>query len=152
MLYWFARMSTHVPTVEVRVGDVCGTVDETVLVAALVRGMVGTVLDEVAAGRPSRYVRDWLVSAAHWRAARDGLEGQAVDVASGQPRPAWDLLNQLVEQVTPVLDRHGDLATVEQLLASMADRGTGAARARALFAKTADAREVMLAAADATRP
>ncbi|HZD99223.1 MAG TPA: glutamate--cysteine ligase [Micromonosporaceae bacterium] len=152
MLYWFARMSTHVPTVEVRVGDVCSTVDDTVLVAALVRGLVGTVIDRVAAGQPPRHVRDWLVTAAHWRAAHDGLEGGAVDVATGRPMPAWDLLRQLVDEVTPVLDRHGDLGTVDKLLTQLRSRGSGAAQQRARFAGGSDARDVIFAAADATRP
>jgi glutamate---cysteine ligase / carboxylate-amine ligase len=152
MLYWFARLSRHVPTVEVRVGDVCETVDDTVLVAALVRGLVGTVIENVAKGQPPPHVRDWLVAAAHWRAARDGLEGLAVDVDTGQPLPAWDLLNQLVTQVRPVLDRHGDTATVEKLLELLSARGSGAARQRELYAAGADAREVILAVADATRP
>jgi len=152
MLYWYARLSAHVPTVEVRVGDVCPTVEDTLLVAVLVRALVSTVVDEVAQGRPPKPVRDWLVDAAHWRAGRDGLEGAAVDVTSGRPRPAWELLNALVAHVTPALDRHGDTTTVRQLLDLLGARGSGAARQRRLYAQHRDVGQVVLAMADSTRP
>jgi carboxylate-amine ligase len=152
MLYWYARLSAHVPTVEVRIGDVCPTVEDTLLVAALVRALVSTVVDEVARGRPPRPLRDWLVDAAHWRASRDGLEGAAVDVTSGRPRPAWELLHALVAHVTPALDRHGDTAAVRQLLDLLAQRGSGAARQRRLYTQHRDIGQVVLAMADSTRP
>jgi carboxylate-amine ligase len=66
--------------------------------------------------------------------------------------PAWDLLRQLVDEVTPVLDRHGDLGTVDKLLAQLRSRGSGAAQQRARFASGSDARDVIFAVADATRP
>jgi gamma-glutamyl:cysteine ligase YbdK (ATP-grasp superfamily) len=40
-------------TVEVRVGDVCPTADDTVLVAALIRALVATMIDDERAGAPS---------------------------------------------------------------------------------------------------
>lgn len=152
MLYWYARLSAHVPTVEVRIGDVCPTVDDTLLVAALVRGLVSTVVDEVAQGRPPREVRDWLVGAAAWRAARDGLEGIGVDVTTGTPRPAWELLHALVEHVTPALERHGDSATVKHLTYLLGVRGSGAARQRQWYARHGEVGAVVLAMADTTRP
>ncbi len=152
MLYWYARLSAHVPTVEVRIGDVCPTVDDTILVAALVRALVSTVVDAVAAGRPPRAVHDWLVDAAHWRAGRDGLEGAAVDVSTGHPRPAWEMLHALIEHVTPALEQHGDTEYVRQLTDLLGARGSGAARQRRHYAESGDVGAVVLAMADATRP
>ncbi len=153
MLYWYARLSTHVPTVEVRIGDVCPTVDDTLLAAALVRALVSTVVDEVGQGRPPMPVRDWLVEAAHWRAGRDGLEGVGVDVSTGRPRAAWDLVDSLIAHVTPALDRHGDTDAVRQLSELLAARGSGAARQRRLHGMHGgDLGAVVLAMADATRP
>ncbi len=150
MLYWYARLSAHVPTVEVRVGDVCPTVEDTTLVTSLVRALVSTVVDEVAQGRPPRAVRDWLVDAAHWRAGRDGLEGGAVDVVTGRPRPAWELLHALIDHVRPALDRHGDTAEVRRLTDLLGSRGSGAARQRRLYARLGDPGAVVLAMADQT--
>jgi carboxylate-amine ligase len=49
-------------------------------------------------------------------AAHDGLEGTGVDLATREPRPAWRLLRQLFDYVTPELDRPGDLATATVLM------------------------------------
>jgi glutamate---cysteine ligase / carboxylate-amine ligase len=150
MLYWYARLSAHVPTVEVRVGDVCPTVDDTLLVAALVRALVSTVVDDVGQGRPPRPVRDWLVAAAHWRAGHDGLEGEGVDVTTGQARPARELVRALVEHVGPALQRHGDTAEVGRLTELLDARGSGAARQRRLLREHGDLGAVVLAMAEQT--
>jgi carboxylate-amine ligase len=151
MLYWYARLSSRYPTVEVRVGDVCLGLDDAVLVAALVRGLVLTALYDVAMGRSAPAIDQELLVAAHWRAARDGLEGMGVDARTGELRPAWHLLRQLVEAVGPALERHGDLPMVKILLGRLRSRGTGAARQRAAFARTGDLLELMRHVADQTR-
>jgi carboxylate-amine ligase len=135
MLYWYARLSSHLPTVELRLGDVCPTVDDSILLAALARALVATLLADIGAGRPAAPVPHHLLTAAHWRAARDGLEGLAVNPSTGQTLPAWHLLRRLVERVTPALERHGDLATVTALLDRLRAHGTGAARQRAVVAR-----------------
>lgn len=138
MLYWYARLSAHLPTLEVRVGDVCPTVDETVLLAALVRALVATAMTDLAAGRADSVAPHWMVSAAHWLAGRDGMDGCALDVGTGTVRPAWELMNELVEHVRPALSRHGDEAAVGVLLDRLAARGTGAARQRRALAAGPD--------------
>jgi glutamate---cysteine ligase / carboxylate-amine ligase len=130
MIYWYARPSVRYPTVEVRVGDVCATVEDTVLVAALIRALVDTVIGDIHAGRPAPDVPDGLLAAAHWRAARDGLEGHGVDAVTATVTPAWGQLDRLVGTIEPALTRHGDLAAVHDLLDLLRQRGTGAARQR----------------------
>jgi carboxylate-amine ligase len=134
MIYWYARLSSHLPTVELRIGDIGPTVDDSILVAALARALVATVMADVSAGRAAAPVPHHLLTAAHWRAARDGLEGLAVDPDTGQTMPAWRLMRRLVDVVTPALERHGDLATVTLLLGRLRAHGTGAARQRAVAA------------------
>jgi carboxylate-amine ligase len=151
MLYWYARLSSRYPTVEVRVGDVCLGLDDAILMAALVRGLVLAALYETAMGREAPVIDQELLVAAHWRAARDGLEGMGVDPRTGELRPAWHLLRQLVDAVTPALERHGDLPMVKVLLGRLRSRGTGAAWQRATFARTGDLLRLMGVVADQTR-
>ncbi|TBL29108.1 carboxylate--amine ligase, partial [Verrucosispora sp. SN26_14.1] len=92
-----------------------------------------------------------LLVGAHWRAAHDGMEGDAVDLATGELRPAWDLLNQLVGRLGPALDRHGDLAEVTELLDRLREHGTGATRQRAVFARTGRLEDVVADVARQTR-
>lgn len=151
MLYWYARLSANYPTVELRMGDVCPSLDDTLLLAALARGLVATVLRDVRAGRPAPRHSHHLLAAAHWRAARDGLEGLAVDPATRQPRAAWSLLRQLFDYVRPELERHGDFEMVLVLMGRLRSHGTGAARQRALFAQTGSIADVVTWLAAQTR-
>ncbi|MEE6257205.1 carboxylate-amine ligase [Plantactinospora sonchi] len=144
MLYWYARLSANYPTVEIRIGDVCPSLDDTILIAALVRALVDTALTDIAAGRAGVPVPHHLLAAAHWRAAHDGLEGLAVDLAGGGGlRPAWQLLRRLVSRLRPALERHGDLAVVTALLSRLQAHGTGAARQRAAYARRQDLADVL---------
>ncbi|GAB3178300.1 carboxylate-amine ligase [Micromonospora palomenae] len=136
MVYWYARPSAAYPTVEIRVGDVCPTVDDTVLVAALVRALVATMADEVRAGVRATPIRDCLVAAAHWRAAHNGVDGDLVDLRGGGARPAWDLIDELVVTVASALTRHGDLDPVLRQLDRIRRDGTGATRQRRIMART----------------
>lgn len=151
MLYWYARLSAKYPTVEVRIGDVCPSVDDAVLVAALVRALVATAMADVAAGRPPVNTAHHLLVAAHWRAAHDGLEGEGVDLANGELCPAWELVDRLVERVRPALEAHDDLAEVTDLLAGLRRHGTGAARQRAVFARSGRLEDVVAEVARQTR-
>ncbi|NJP34403.1 carboxylate-amine ligase [Micromonospora thermarum] len=153
MVYWYARPSVAYPTVEVRVGDVCPTVDDTVLVAGLVRALVATVADDVRDGVLAPRIRDCLVSAAHWRAAHDGLDGDLIDLRSGRARPAWELVDELFATVAPALVRHGDLHYVLDQLNRVRQEGTGAARQRRILARTGcDVQAVLDHLAAQTRP
>ncbi|EEP71477.1 glutamate-cysteine ligase GCS2 [Micromonospora sp. ATCC 39149] len=151
MLYWYARLSAKYPTVEIRIGDVCPSVDDAVLVAALVRALVATAMTDIAEGRPPIRTDHHLLVAAHWRAAHDGLEGQCVDLTDGELRPGWERLDSLVERLGPALERHGDLAEVTDLLGGLRRHGTGAARQRAVFARTGSLVDVVRDVARQTR-
>lgn len=143
MLYWYARLSARYPTVELRLGDVCPSVDDTILIAALTRALVGTVLADIEAGRPAPRVDHPLLAAAHWRAAHDGLAGLLVDPADQRSRPAWHLFQRLFDTVRPELERTGDLELATLLMGRLRSRGTGASRQRAIYARTGDMAAVL---------
>jgi carboxylate-amine ligase len=151
MLYWYARLSANYPTVEIRMGDVCPTLDDTMLLAAFARGLVATVLHDVREGKPAPHLPHHLLVAAHWRAARDGLEGLGVDLQTRQTRPAWRLMRQLFDYIRPELDRHGDLEMATVLLGRLRSRGTGAARQRAVQAQQGSISDVVTWLAARTR-
>ncbi|TCB90710.1 YbdK family carboxylate-amine ligase [Micromonospora zingiberis] len=136
MVYWYARPSVTYPTVEVRVGDVCPSVDDTVLVAALVRALVATMIERVRTGVPPARIRNCLVAAAHWRAAHDGLDGELVDLRGGGARPAWALVEDLLDTVAPALTRYDDLDLVLRQVDRLRREGTGATRQRRVMART----------------
>lgn len=143
MLYWYARLSANYPTVEIRLGDVTPTLDDAMLLTALARGLVATLLREVRDGIEAPDVEHPLLMAAHWRAAHDGLEGLNIDMATREPRPAWRLMRQLFDYVRPELERHGDLETTTVLMGRLRAGGTGGARQRAMLARGASVADVV---------
>jgi carboxylate-amine ligase len=139
MVYLPARLSPKYPTVEVRVADVCTELGDTLLVAALARGLVATA----AATEPSPPWRSELVRASTWRAARCGIADRLVHPATLDLAKADDVVDALVTHVTPALEEHGDVNTVRDLLAALRARGTGATAQRRTFEKHGDLAEVV---------
>lgn len=135
MIYFDARLSARYPTVEVRVCDVCADVADAPVLAALIRGLVSTAADQAASGMPVPVVRGELLRAATWRAARWGMEGQLVDPRTARSVPAWDLVGALAEEVMPALKSAGDEQVVEEGLARIRSRGTGARLQREAYAE-----------------
>ncbi|MFB4319621.1 glutamate--cysteine ligase [Actinomadura sp. 21ATH] len=145
MSFWLARLSPHLPTVEVRAADAAATAGEAVLQAAITRGLVGTALRDLAAGREAPPADPGVCAAAVWNAARYGLEGPGVDPFEERQVPVRQLLEALLEHITPALEETGDLREVRCLLATVLRVGSGAERQRRAAADGAPALIRMLA-------
>jgi carboxylate-amine ligase len=143
MAYFDARLARRYPTVEVRAADVCATVEEAVVVAALCRALVETAGQEWAAGREAPDVSTRLLRCATWQAGREGLGGQLLDWRTGLPEPCWSVLETLLDHVGPALEAAGDLDTVQDGLARVREEGNGAVRQRALLAHTGQLADVV---------
>jgi len=131
MMYFDARLSPRYPTVEIRIADVCLRADDAVLVAALSRALVETAARDAAEGIAPVHTRVEPLRAATWRAARSGLSGDLLVPPAMTPVPACDAVGMLLDHVRPALTDSGDLATVQDLLAGLWRRGTGADEQRA---------------------
>jgi carboxylate-amine ligase len=129
-IYWDVRLSVAHPTVELRVCDVAATVDEAVLIAALTRAIAATALGSPTPASP---VAPHLLRAALWRAARDGLEGTNVDLATGELVRASSQVHALVRWVRPALETVGDYELVTDGVDRMVLDGSGAERQRRAF-------------------
>ena len=115
-LYWDARPSSHVKTLEFRVADVCMTIDEAVLVAGLTRALARACHDEWSRGQPVEPVRPELLRAATWRASRFGLEGDLIDVRARRSVPARELVEEFLRYLRPWLEQDGDWDEVRDLV------------------------------------
>ncbi|GHJ45563.1 putative glutamate--cysteine ligase 2-3 [Catellatospora sp. TT07R-123] len=130
-VFWDVRPSASHPTLEVRVADVPITAEESALYAALVRALVAHLSARLDAGEASPQIPGELMRTAYWRAARDGLCGDGVDLRTGVLTPAFALLDRMVDEIGPVLDANGDAGAVAGWLASLRHGGIGAQRQRA---------------------
>ncbi|MFK0296358.1 glutamate--cysteine ligase [Streptomyces sp. NPDC090442] len=141
-LLWDVRPSAHLPTVEIRTMDVIASIEETVVLAALVRATVVQSLEQVRRGDPGPPVCPALLRAAYWRSARDGCRGHALDARTGKLAPATQLVRDLVDFARPALEESGELAAVTAATDQLADWG-GAQRQRAAFAHRGSSRDVV---------
>ncbi len=135
-LYWDVRPSARFPTVEFRMCDVGLTVDDAVMVAGLVRSLVRTCHAQAAAGTPVPAVRSEVVRSARWRASRDGLDGELVDLGAGCIRPAVEVVDGLLALLRADLEDAGEWDEISALVAQTLGRGTGARRQREVFERT----------------
>ena len=126
------RTSPDGDGVQLRLCDSCSTVDTLVVVAALFRATVDDLLDQRRTGPGNSWVDPSaaVLDAAFWRAARSGLEGDLVDVTTGRPRPATEVLRDLVDGLDERLQSTGEAEFVHTLLEGVRSAGTSATRQR----------------------
>lgn len=135
MVYWDVRPSSHLPTVEVRVSDIPLTVDETVLIATLIRAIVLTALE---AGTRGPKLEPEVLRAGYWLAARDGLTGRGLDVLRAEVMPMAQVVEQLRRSVEPALERLDAVELVRDGVERAFRDGNGAVKQRKAFHDGAD--------------
>ncbi|MEU8895585.1 glutamate--cysteine ligase [Nocardia sp. NPDC048505] len=150
MVYWDVRPSIQWPTVEIRVSDVPATVEETALLATLVRATVLRARMSLERGEIAPPVAADVLRAAYWKAARTGLDGDAVAPVDGRILPTRELLGELLDYVSPALDALGDHPFVTATVAAVLERGNGAIRQRRAFRRRGSVEDVVSELADAT--
>jgi carboxylate-amine ligase len=114
MLYWYARPSERFPTLEIRVTDVNGDLDTTVLIAVLLRGLATTLLAEADAGpaREAARIDDARLEENHLRASRFGMGARLFDAASGADLPVPTLLDMMLIYAGGALETLGGLRSI----------------------------------------
>ena len=142
-VYWDVRLSERFPTVEFRLTDVCMTVDEAVMVAGLVRSLARTCYEQAQADKPFSATRHELIRAAHWRAARYGLDTELIDVEVMRAVPARELIEKFLAFVRPSLEEYGDWDEVSSLVRETMQRGNGATRQREVYKRTGRLEDVV---------
>lgn len=143
MNYADARASHHYPTVEIRAADVCLDVRDTVLLAAICRALVDTAVQQWSAGVPPLATPAALLRLATWQAARDGVAGVLLDPFTTRPRPACEVIAQLIDHTEPALRKNGDHDLVRDRAETLMTRGTGATTQRAVLERTGSLGDVV---------
>lgn len=133
---WDLRPSERFPTLEFRIADMPATVDETVMLTGLVRGLVRVCEEQVRRDRSCPLVPTEVLAANQWRAARWGLEADLVDVETEQLIPACQLIDKLLRLVRPVLEDVGEWFEVEAIAKRTMQQGSSAVRQRQILAQS----------------
>ncbi len=141
-LYWDVRPSARLPTIEFRLADVCTTLDDAVLHAALVRSLVRVLAGRARHGEAVPELRPELLRAARWRAARSGLSGPLFDPLRGELVDPREAVGALLAELEADLADAGEWDEVTARVQDLLGRGTSAARQRSTWLRTGDRRAV----------
>lgn len=152
-VYWEIRPHHVYPTLEYRVTDVTPRLEDAVVAAALARAVTAGAVEGILRepDLPEALVGPLLRENA-WRASRDGVGAELVEMEGGRvtTAPARESLLRLAERLAPVAERLGDGEVLAGLPAVL-ERGDAAARIRARAAEVdGDLREVVRWLADET--
>ena len=133
---WELRPSARYPTLEFRIGDMCPDLLDVVLYAAVVRSLVRTL----ATRRAHATLLDPELRAARWQAARYGLSGRLWSPSRGEPAAAAVAMDDLLTELRPDLEEHGEWDVVAELMRRLLQQGNAATRQRAVYVATGDLR------------
>ena len=126
-LWWDIRPSDRYPTLEMRIADICTTIDDGITVASIYLSLLHMLYRRRRVNQRWRTYADMLVEENIWRAQRYGIEGSLMDFGIGALVPYAELVEELIDLVHEDAVELGCLAEVEHARDIVA-RGTSADR------------------------
>ena len=97
MIWWDVRPSAHFPTLEMRITDICTSIDDAVAIAALFQCVIRMLYRLRRANQRWRIYDRMLIEENRWRAKRYGIDEGLVDFGKGEVVACADLLDELIE-------------------------------------------------------
>jgi carboxylate-amine ligase len=141
-LWYDVRPHPDLGTVEVRVCDAQTRVDHTLGLAALIQAMVRELAEHFdSGGRLAAY--PWqMLDENKWLAARDGLDGELVDLPSHERVATRSLARRLCQRLREHAEDLGS-ATELDAITDLIERGNGADRQLVVYEANHDLHELM---------
>jgi carboxylate-amine ligase len=141
-LWWDVRPHHNFGTVEVRMCDMPGNLEDTLALAALVHCLVKALSDEIDEGAYQHDCHPMMVRQNKWRAARFGVEAQLVDTVTLGSSSVAQIVGELAKKLQPTAEDLGCIEYLERCEA-LAAGPTWADRQLAIVTQTGDLREVV---------
>lgn len=131
-VWWDLRPSNKFPTLEMRICDVCTTVDDAAAVAALFQCLARMLWRLRRGNQRWRSYARFLVEENRWLAQRHGVSGSLVDFGKRSRVPVTELIDELIAMLAEDADALGCEKELNHLQ-TIGQRGTSAERQLALF-------------------
>lgn len=151
MLWWDVRPNVRFPTLEMRITDICTTLDDALSLAAIYRCVLHMLVRLRRANQRWRQYAPMLIDENRWRAQRYGYDEGLLDFGRGEVVDCAELLEELIVMLREDAAFFGCQAEIEHARAIHA-RGTSAHRQIAAYeqarAEGADHREALMAVVD----
>jgi glutamate---cysteine ligase / carboxylate-amine ligase len=141
-IWWDLRPHHNFGTVEIRICDVPGTLEDAMAIAALTHSLVKALSDEIDAGTYQHDCHPMMVRQNKWRAARYGLDAQLVDSSTYELQSARQAVRDLTELVRPAAEELGCDNELDRVL-TMTEKPGWSQHQLDLLEKTGDPAEVV---------
>lgn len=141
-IWWDVRPHHNFGTVEVRICDVPGSLDDALALVALIQCLIHDLSREIDHGTYQHDTHPMMTRQNKWRAARYGLEAPLIDSMTFEMAPANEILLRMADRLMPAA-RDLDCEPYLRRLQKMAFRPTWAQRQVDLYNETGDLAEVV---------
>jgi carboxylate-amine ligase len=141
-IWWDVRPHHNFGTVEIRMCDMPGNLDDTLALAGLIHCLVKALSDEIDEGAYQHDSHPMLVRQNKWRASRFGVQAQLVDPSTFGVSGLPEIVNGLLTKLKPTADELGCLEYLDRCR-HMAAGPTWADLQLALARETGSLREVV---------
>ena len=131
-VWWDARPHAHLPTLEMRITDVCTSLADSVCIAALYVCVISMLARMRRGNQRWRIYPMALLHENCWRAQRYGIDRGMVDFGQGRIKPLDALMEELLDLIREDSERLDCVAEVEHVRTILA-RGTSAHRQLAIY-------------------
>ena len=137
-VWWDIRPSERYPTLEMRVTDLPTRMEDTIAVAAAYVCLLRMLWRLRDGNQRWRSYENFLISENLWRAERYGVNGSLIDFGKGTLVPYEDLVDELIELVSPDAEA---LDCVDEIghLRTICERGTSTHNQLAVYQAAQDA-------------
>jgi len=136
-IWWDVRPHHNFGTVEVRVCDMPGNLDDALGIASLIQSLVAALSEQIDQGAYQHDCHPMMVRQNKWRAARYGNQAQLVNSYTYEVHSVSDAVNELVQRLRPTAESLGCLHRLEHVI-TMANQPSCADRQVAIMEKTGD--------------
>lgn len=131
-IWWDIRPSAELPTLEMRVPDVCTRLDDAIAIAALFVSIVRMLYRLRRANQRWRTYPVFLLAENRWRAQRYGVQGSLIDFGKGRLVPIRELIDEISQLTGEDADALGCVREVARAR-DIVEQGTSADRQRAVY-------------------
>jgi len=131
-LWWAIRPSLRFPTLELRIADVCTTLDDSLALAALFRCLIATLVTRPELGRQRHPHTRMVIEENRWRAKRDGTQMMFIDDLAENVVSLPDVLAELRALIGEYARAFGCERTLDRLNVVISS-GTSAHKQREIY-------------------
>ena len=136
-VWWDLRPSARYPTLEMRISDLCTTLDDAVCIAALFQCWLRMLHRLRQSNQKWRQYSTWLIDENRWRAHRYGIDNGLIDFGRGKIIEYAQLMREILNHINEDAEALGCVKEVRHAR-TIIRRGTSAHRQLKIYRKALD--------------